>query len=359
MIQKTKIAIYIGKFQPLHNSHKQIIEHCLNSYHRTIVLAGSSNRRISIIRPFGFNIAKQWIHSIKKADEDLFVYPLKDYIYNEQKWITQVEDIIYRNLELSGIDIDDVEISIVGADKDESSYYLKSFPNFKFDEMELTNNNLSSTLIRDLWFSGKDFEDLVPESVSGVMRGIIEVPYCKIAGENTPTFADLKEERAFYAKEKEMFASYPFQETLKFYCADPVIVCDGNILLVKRGQAPGKGSWALPGGFVNANETAKEAMVRELREETGLKVPAPVIKSLANRSKIFDNPNRNIGIPRVSNAFYVEIFPDKNSKGMPKLPKVKGADDAAEAKWFPLAEVRHMSLFDDHNDVIDAFVGIM
>ena len=81
-----------------------------------------------------------------------------------------------------------------------------------------------------------------------------------------------------------------------------------------------------------------------------------VIKGSLKRSKIFDNPNRNIGIPRITNAFYFEIQPDYKN-GFPKLPKIKGADDARNAKWVSLAEVRHMILFDDHSDIIDYFVN--
>ena len=164
------------------------------------------------------------------------------------------------------------------------------------------------------------------------------------------------EEKLYFENEDKKFANYPYKDTLKFNCSDAVVVCDGNILLIERDRAPGKGTWALPGGFVNKTETYEQCAIRELFEETCLKVPEKVIKGSLKRSKIFDNPNRNVGIPRITNAFYFEIQPDYKN-GFPKLPKIKGADDARNAKWVSLAEVRHMILFDDHSDIIDYFVN--
>ena len=57
-------------------------------------------------------------------------------------------------------------------------------------------------------------------------------------------------------------------------CVGAVVVHDGQLLLVRRGQEPGKGLWSVPGGRVEAGESLAEACVREVREETGLDVVA-------------------------------------------------------------------------------------
>ena len=58
----------------------------------------------------------------------------------------------------------------------------------------------------------------------------------------------------------------------------------------------------------------------------------------------------------MTNAYYAEIEPDYVGQGkFPKLPKVVGSDDACNAKWVPLDEVKSMQLFDDHADIIDYF----
>jgi len=338
-MQKTKIAIYIGKFQPLHNAHKAIINHCLDNYDETIVLVGSVNRLSSIKYPFSYATRRAWI---KEISDSLIIKPLKDYIYNETKWISQVEEAVYT--EFSG---PEYEFTLVGHSKDETSYYLREFPNFRSEEIEEKFNNLSATSIRSKFFQeNMDFQDLVPENVFEELDDL----------KSGQWFQRLVEESQFYLKEKELFASYPYPQTLKFNCSDSVVVCDANVLLIKRKLAPGKDAWALPGGFVLQDETYEECALRELYEETNIKVPLKVMKFSIKSSKIFDSPNRTIGIPRITNAFYYTVLPDMKN-GFPKLPKVKGADDASEAQWFSLAEVKHMSLFDDHSDIIDYFTN--
>jgi len=340
-MQKRKVAIYIGRFQPLHEAHYANIEYCKNNYDETIVLVGSVNQRQSIKNPFPFHVIKNWIN---KCNKDAIVRPLRDYIYNETKWITQVEGIV--NNEFFG---EDVEFTIVGHCKDDSSYYLKEFPNFRIDLVDEKCNGISATSIRETYF-GKDGQipATVPHFVADTMMEF----------RNTENFRILKDEYFYYENEKKMFENYPFPETLKFNCADAVVVCEGNVLLIQRKVAPGEGVWALPGGFVNRNETYRECALRELKEETNIKVPDRVLSMSIKKDKIFDNPKRNLGIPRISNAFFIEILPDYKN-GYPKLPKVKGEDDAAAAKWFSLAEVKRMKLFDDHADIIDYFVNTL
>jgi len=67
-----------------------------------------------------------------------------------------------------------------------------------------------------------------------------------------------------------------------------IAIMDGKVLLVKRGEDPGKGSWAPPSGFMESGETPEEACLRELKEETGM---VGVIKGLIGvyleRTKIY------------------------------------------------------------------------
>ena len=344
-----KIAIYIGRFAPLHNGHIEVIKHCNNNYDHTLVLIGSSNKRRTIKNPFPTSVIEDWIYN--EFDSKVKVKSINDYLYSDNKWIAQIEDYVY-----SLYDKNECEFTIVGHEKDSSSFYLKIFPTWRVDLVPEFADGLNATEIRNIIFMEDDrhfsvmFESLCKKHLSNnVINDIIEF-------RNTQNFKDLMEEKVYFDKEDKKFEIYPYKETLKFNCSDAVVVCDGNILLIERKRAPGKGTWALPGGFVNKNETYEQCAIRELFEETSLKIPEKVLKGSLKRSKIFDNPNRNEGIPRITNAFYFEIHPDIKN-GYPKLPKVKGTDDAGNAKWFSLAEIRHMVLFDDHRDIIDHFVN--
>lgn len=93
-----------------------------------------------------------------------------------------------------------------------------------------------------------------------------------------------------------------------------------EVLLIKRGQWPFEGAWALPGGFIREGETVVEGARRELREETSL---------AANRLipvGVFSKPDRDMRAWVISNAF---VSVHRRGEGC----HVKGGDDAREAKW--------------------------
>lgn len=120
-----------------------------------------------------------------------------------------------------------------------------------------------------------------------------------------------------------------------------------KLMLIKRAEkdAEGKpnmdgGKWALPGGFINPDETAYEAAMRELEEETG--VTGVKMKHFG----VYDKPGRD---PRgwiISNAHYA-IVPEH------LLHMRKAGDDAAEVNLFDMNEVKKLPLAFDHEQIID------
>jgi len=93
-----------------------------------------------------------------------------------------------------------------------------------------------------------------------------------------------------------------------------------KLLLIKRKGHPFLGAWALPGGFVDPNETAQQAAVRELEEETGL------ADQYLKQFYTFSDPSRDPRAWSISSAYYA--LSDHSEM------KVEGADDASEARWF-------------------------
>ena len=106
---KKKIAIYIGRFAPLHNGHIEVINYCNNNYDETIVLIGSKNKRRTIKNPFPVDLISNWILNSSK---NTIVRSINDYLYSDNKWIAQVEDLIY-----SIYNKNECEFTIVGHEK--------------------------------------------------------------------------------------------------------------------------------------------------------------------------------------------------------------------------------------------------
>ena len=110
-----------------------------------------------------------------------------------------------------------------------------------------------------------------------------------------------------------------------------------HVLLIRRGDEPFKGAWALPGGFLDQNETLIEAAHRELREETG--VTGVELEQLG----AFADPGRDPRGWTVTIAFLARV--DRSAV------KPRAGDDAAEVGWHPLAKPPKKLAF-DHDKIL-------
>lgn len=99
------------------------------------------------------------------------------------------------------------------------------------------------------------------------------------------------------------------------------------------------------------NETLEDGMIRELREETKIKVPDPVLRGSIVNVRTFDDPNRSTIGRVITQAFHIKLT-DRI-----ELPKIKGSDDAEKAKWVPISDLREDMMFDDHYHIIQYFIG--
>jgi len=113
-----------------------------------------------------------------------------------------------------------------------------------------------------------------------------------------------------------------------------VIVCSGKILLEKRKSAPGRGKWTIPGGLVELGESAEQTVIREVKEETNLKVEQPKLIDVVNNITLDKND-------RIKYHFVIILFSAVLSDN-PK--KARASDDAEELKWLPLDEVENYDL---------------
>lgn len=116
---------------------------------------------------------------------------------------------------------------------------------------------------------------------------------------------------------------------------DGVIIKEGKILLIKRNREPFKNKWSLPGGYVEYNEKVEDAVIRELSEETGLKVE---IKKLFG---VYSDPCRDPRGHTITIVFLMNIF-----GGI-----LKSGDDASDARFFDIENIPALAF--DHEKIIN------
>lgn len=376
MAKKKRIAVYIGRFQPLHNGHVHVLENAFKNYDAVVVLIGSAYKARDIKNPFTYDerkaIIQGWIdeEGSKITSNKLFrLLPLRDQPYNNAKWIQSVQENVadavkfFNNFDGTFADAD---IFLTGSERDASTWYLRCFPQWgtDFKDPVPVGEDLNATALREKLFSEKyiGWKD-IPTTTHNFLVNFI----------TTPILEGLRESYKFIKAYKEKWATAPHAPT--FMTADAVVIQSGHVLVVERGEHPGKGLWALPGGFVKPHQRVKEAAIAEVMEETGIlladgKRAEEITKDILNGScvakELFDEPGRSLRGRTFTMAY---LFRLDDTKPLPKVAGqfapledtggVEGVVETNDAMWLPISVARARSdkWFEDHHSIVDWGVG--
>lgn len=139
-----------------------------------------------------------------------------------------------------------------------------------------------------------------------------------------------------------MVGQYTYEYPRPMLTADCMVTNSrGEVLLVRRGNDPFKGCWALPGGFMEMDETIEHCAVRELEEETHLKVSEKDLRLIG----VYSAPGRDPRGRTVTAAYAV------SGKWIEESGKIAVAgDDAAEVRWWPLNALPPLAF--DHAQIV-------
>ena len=343
-------AVFIGRFQPFHSGHLRVVEEGLAKAQHLVVLIGSAYQPRNPRNPWRHEERELFIRSCLSESDNkrLTCLPLMDVPYNDELWVRNVQNSV------AGIATAHhtvphrpAKIALIGHRKDQTGFYLSLFPQWESLAVE-NHREISATPLREGIFkdqAGVFLQNLIETEVIPAAVGRELARYIS----SDPAYGAMREEMAFINRYRSSWAVAPYPPT--HVTVDAVVVQSGHVLLVERRAYPGKGLWALPGGFVDPGERLVDACLRELREETRLKVPAPVLKGSIKRQDVFDEPNRSARGRTITHAYYLELEPSQ------LLPKVKGGDDAKSAKWVPLANLHPQEMFEDHYYIIQSLLG--
>ena len=336
------LVVFIGRFQPFHNSHLKTIKMACGFADNILVVVGSAFQPSTFKNPFRTQTVCDFVKDSTK-DLDSFIHVIgQEDIYGDVLWCKSVQEKAKDCLVSLGKDPGDAKVGIIGCDKDDTTYYLKMFPQWDWIEVPIFEN-LSATKIRELYF----VEEPNLNFIQGVLPELV-LKHLDLST-NTGWHNQIVKERRVTENYKSKFAGLPYDPV--FVTVDAVVFQSGHVLMVERKECPGEGLIALPGGFLNAatDKSLEDAMIRELREETRLKVPSPVLKGSVKKTHVFDTIDRSSRGRTITHAFNI-VLPDG------ELPKVKGQSDAKRAFWRPLSEVRSEDCFEDHYQIIQFFI---
>lgn len=336
-MKSLEYCVFIGRFQPFHLAHYSLLCEALEISDKVIVVLGSFNKAPNIKNPWTASQREAMILASLSEEERSrvkFVY-MRDYLYNDTLWVTDLQQKILEASEGSE------NVGLIGHDHDRSSYYLKLFPQWKFISMKNIDKYPHATEIRRLYFThDHEYKKYIHTETAVYLEGF----------KTTDAFKRLKEEYDFLRKYNAAWEGAPFPPT--FVTVDSVVIKSGHVLVVRRKGILGKGLIALPGGFLDRNEKTKDGALRELKEETGIKVSREDLENAIVDQHVFDHPDRSLRGRTITHAFLINMKPGV-------LPIVKGSDDADKAWWMPLSEfyTRESEFFEDHFHIISYFVN--
>lgn len=356
MANKPHFGVFIGRFQPLHIGHEHVIRQALEKVDKLIILVGSANIARNPKNPFTYEERRQMIASAFPyeivQEKRIIIAPLDDHYYSDTAWVTQVQrkvkELVLEHGNNGGFassGIADFKILLTGYGKDSTSYYLKMFPEWDNIQIGTQFGTFGATDIRESLFRR------IPRIEENVLSPNVHKQVKAFT--YTDTFKNLLEDAEYYETYPGQWGKGPF------VTADAVVIQSGHILLVERGQAPGRGLLALPGGFVNSDERIRDAAIRELREETSIsdgkgQIPPAMLASFIedSRTEVFDAPNRSLRGRVITHAFLFRMPERRN------LFKVKGGDDAAHANWYRLGDIEPTRMFEDHWSIIEKMADL-
>ncbi len=335
-------GLFIGRFQPIHHGHVHVIKAGLAQCEQLILLIGSIRRAPSVKNPFSYEQRVAMIREVLAEHDQLHgtdlsnrvIYRgIEDQMYDDAQWFSDIHQIVREASQAND------RIAVVGHDKDASTWYLSRFEHWDLLHVE-NYQALNATPIRHAYFAGQ------LATVGNQLSAACFAWLTQFA--QTPEYQRLCDEYQMIQRFKDEWSHTPYPSI--FVTTDSVVTCQNHLLLIRRGRNPGKGLWALPGGFLEAGELIESGLLRELREETSIGLSDETLRLALKKIRPFDHPGRAQLGRIITHAGWFELPGE--------FPEVKAADDAAEIQWYPLCDLGRIQdqLHDDHYHIVKHYL---
>lgn len=332
-------SVVLGRFSPYTRSHHAQLLAALGQPGRIAVVIGSAFHPRTPRDPFTWREREAMIRACLPAgaEERVDFVPVRDY-YDDGRWAAALKRAVRSVLPQAR------RPRLVPASPRNLACYRERLP--EWPQLEPVGAGVDDKALRRILLSGDEaLERRIAAMVQPEVLGYLA------AWAKLPHHAELAEEQRSNEAERAKWAAAPYEPT--FTTVDAVVRAAGHVLLVKRKHPPGRGLWALPGGFLDPRERLATSAIREVREETSLEIPDGALHRRLHDVAVFDHPDRAVRGRTITHAHYFRL-PDR------KLPEVLGADDAAQARWIAVGELQGLEeqLFEDHFHILDHFLEL-
>lgn len=394
------LCVFIGRFQPPHKGHGLVIQAALDRGRYALVIPGSANEPRTCRNPFTAADRVEMIQAMFPDEGRLFFWPLEDSNYDPAGWVQATVDAVTRAwTEIRDRHPDEPEtprVALIGHAKDATSYYLRLFP--QWESIEVPQDHvLSATSVRHRLFGDlalalprleADDAQKRPQGLSGAERvawgqqreqdyldwyaehariaamqflddearlantgqsdllpGVID--FLRVFA-TTEAFRQVAYEHAHVAKYAYAWRHAPYAPF--FVTGDALVLHERHVLMVRRARYPGKGLWALPGGFVEVNEPVEAAALRELAEETEIALSPAFLRQHIVKKEVIDAPFRSSRGRTITHAVRIDL-PDGPRPATKAMPE-GGDEESFELAWVDLNSLQRDRCFEDHYAII-------
>lgn len=346
------LAVVVGSFAPLHDGHLALLAAALAAAPRLVVGIGAAFLARSPRHPFHWTERQQMLRqALPDAAGRIEVLPLRE-ATDDTRWAAALRQAVGARLAAAGF-APEAPVVLVGTEASLPAFDLPPLDGWRRLAVPW-RPQADAGAIRDAYFAAADAGPAVQEAALariGRAAPPATVEFLRAFAAH-PEQARLAEEWRQIKRYHDAWSVAPYPPVL--VTVDALVCCAGHVLLIRRGQPPGRGLLALPGGFLEPGDTLRQSALRELAEETGLALPAAALHAALREVAVFDRPDRG---QRGRTVTHVHRF----DLGDGPLPPVAGGDDALEARWFPIAALAacEEQFHDDHFQILDRFLGLL
>ena len=352
MSKKYKLAIVISRRQIKHKGHDILDNAALDVADNVLEIIGSAFKFPDSVNLFSWECRKDFtINNLNISDRNRIAFrPIRDY-YNIVKWTIEVERIVWEFCREKNIEIVNEydEIVLIGHKKlgNDDTNYLDVFKQWSYLSV-VSNIKISATELRNIYFSNNIFTKIfgyfkLKNNVDPWMFEYL------MSWKHSSEYARIAKDHNYIIKEKKKWSKAPYPNLAQ--TADCLVTC-GDFILIGERKNYGKGSWCIPGGYVNEYEEILDAGIRELFEETNLDISKELLLKVLKSTHNYSHPKRSARGRIITTLFHFDL----EYKNDYELPFIEANDDLAAVIWLSrktFLETENRFFEDHHNNVCD------